>query len=111
MNYLKSDPVRLNEDRNGIIIIDQTRLPNETVYSTITGLDEMYDAISDLAVRGAPCIGVFAGYCMAVLSLHEEEQKYDLGCRHEAGDLLGLSGGNVVSSLKRNCLGEWAARV
>ncbi len=78
MNYLKSDPVRLNEDRNGIIIIDQTRLPNETVYSTITGLDEMYDAISDLAVRGAPCIGVFAGYCMAVLSLHEEEQKYDL---------------------------------
>ena len=66
--YKDTDPVRLSEDRKSIIILDQTKLPGEVVYQSIDTLDGMYDAIKTLAVRGAPCIGVFAGYCMAVLA-------------------------------------------
>ena len=68
LTYKDTDPVRLSEDRKSIIILDQTKLPGEVVYQRIDTLDGMYDAIKTLAVRGAPCIGVFAGYCMAVLA-------------------------------------------
>ena len=68
LTYKDTDPVRLSEDRKSIIILDQTKLPGEVVYQSIDTLDGMYDAIKTLAVRGAPCIGVFAGYCMAVLA-------------------------------------------
>ena len=68
LTYKETDPVRLSDDGESIIVIDQTRLPGEVVSLEIKTLDEMYDAIKSLAVRGAPCIGVFAGYCMAVLA-------------------------------------------
>ncbi len=74
MEYRQSDPVRLNEAGDGIIIIDQTKLPGELKTSLIRESKEMYDAIKTLAVRGAPCIGVFAGYCMAVLASNEEKK-------------------------------------
>ncbi len=67
LEYRESDPVRLSDDRKHIIALDQTRLPGEEVFLEISKRQEMYDAIKTLAVRGAPCIGVFAGYCMAVL--------------------------------------------
>ncbi|MBR1523249.1 MAG: S-methyl-5-thioribose-1-phosphate isomerase [Lachnospiraceae bacterium] len=68
LKYKETDPVRLSDDRSTIIVLDQTKLPDEVVYLNINSLDQMYDAIKTLAVRGAPCIGVFAGYCMAVLA-------------------------------------------
>ena len=77
MEYLKNDPVKLNAAGDRVIIIDQRRLPQETVFLELGSIDEMYDAIKTLAVRGAPCIGVFAGYCMAVLSLAEKDRDSD----------------------------------
>ena len=68
MKYKETDPVRLSDDRESIIIIDQSKLPGEVSYLNISTLEQMYDAIKTLAVRGAPCIGVFAGYCMALLA-------------------------------------------
>ncbi|MCR5651859.1 MAG: S-methyl-5-thioribose-1-phosphate isomerase [Lachnospiraceae bacterium] len=72
MEYLKDDPVKLNETKDAVVIIDQRKLPQETVHLELKTAEEMYDAIKTLAVRGAPCIGVFAGYCMAVLSKGEK---------------------------------------
>jgi methylthioribose-1-phosphate isomerase len=43
-------------------ILDQTRLPHEEVTLTARSADEVTDAIRRLAVRGAPLIGVAAGY-------------------------------------------------
>lgn len=68
IRYKDTDPVRLSKDKHSIIIIDQTKLPSEVEYLEIDKLDDMYDAIKSLAVRGAPCIGIFAGYCMAILA-------------------------------------------
>lgn len=43
-------------------LLDQTRLPTETVYVDITDERQMWDAIKRLVVRGAPAIGVSAAF-------------------------------------------------
>ena len=48
--------------RNELIILDQTKLPAEETYRRCTSWQDVKDAISVLAVRGAPAIGVAAAY-------------------------------------------------
>jgi methylthioribose-1-phosphate isomerase len=43
-------------------LIDQRKLPAELVYIPCRNTQEVFDAIKDLAVRGAPAIGVTAAY-------------------------------------------------
>ncbi len=71
------DNVRLGEDEKSVVIIDQTQLPNRTVYLTLRTAQEMYDAIKLLQVRGAPAIGICAGYCMYALSRQLELTDYE----------------------------------
>lgn len=60
--------IRLQEDGKAVIILDQTKLPNHEEYLTLTNEKQMWEAIKLLQVRGAPAIGVFAGYAIAVLA-------------------------------------------
>ncbi len=60
--------VRLGDDENSVVILDQTLIPNETKYLTLTEAGDMWEAIYQLQVRGAPAIGIFAAYSMAVLA-------------------------------------------
>lgn len=62
---------------NSVVIIDQTKLPNETVYLTLTTPEEMYNAIYLLQVRGAPAIGIFAAYSLSVLANGIEAGDFD----------------------------------
>lgn len=66
-NYL-SDHVRLGEDLTSVVILDQTLLPNEVKHLTLRTPEEMFEAIRLLRVRGAPAIGICAGYCLAALA-------------------------------------------
>src|SRR5262249_19046147 len=43
-------------------LLDQTRLPEEVVYRDCRDLEQVREAICQLAVRGAPAIGVSAAY-------------------------------------------------
>lgn len=61
--------VGLSADGKRVRILDQTRLPGEEVYKEISSPRECYDAIRRLEVRGAPCIGIFAGYALYVLAM------------------------------------------
>jgi methylthioribose-1-phosphate isomerase len=49
---------------NGQVVqlLDQTKLPLEQVYVDVTNEKQMWHAIRDLVVRGAPAIGVAAGF-------------------------------------------------
>ena len=51
---------------NSVTIIDQTRLPHQEVYLEISDYRDMVSAIKDLKVRGAPAIGIAAGYGVAL---------------------------------------------
>ena len=66
--------VRLGDDCESVIILDQTLLPNRVEYLTLREPEEMFEAIRLLRVRGAPAIGICAGYCLAALA----QQRIDL---------------------------------
>ncbi len=51
---------------NKVIIIDQTKLPGSTEFNEITDYRDVVKAIKELKVRGAPAIGVAAGYGIAL---------------------------------------------
>ncbi|MBP1580037.1 MAG: S-methyl-5-thioribose-1-phosphate isomerase [Oscillospiraceae bacterium] len=60
--------VRLSEDENAVEILDQTLLPNRIEYLRLETAEQLYEAIFKLRVRGAPAIGVCAGFGMYVLA-------------------------------------------
>ena len=62
------DNVRLSDDGDSVIIIDQTLLPNEMKYIELKSAEDIYDAIFELKIRGAPAIGICAGYGIYVLA-------------------------------------------
>ncbi len=64
-----SDLVPVEWRNNKLIILDQTKLPQEEVYLEITHYPEVASAIKCLAVRGAPAIGVAAAYGVALGAL------------------------------------------
>jgi methylthioribose-1-phosphate isomerase len=45
-----------------LILLDQTLLPEETVFLTLYTIEEVWEAIRFLKVRGAPAIGIAAAY-------------------------------------------------
>lgn len=64
----KTFTVRLSEDENAVEILDQTLLPNRIEYLRLETAGQIFEAISELRVRGAPAIGVCAGFGMYVLA-------------------------------------------
>ena len=75
-NVTKAVPARLSDDGTAVVCIDQTLLPNETVYLTLSSAEDLWEAIYMLRVRGAPTIGVFAAYAIYVLSLQTKETAF-----------------------------------
>ena len=57
--------------------MDQRKLPNSYEYLTLSTAEEMYDAIKSLAVRGAPAIGICAGYSIYCLAQQIEADNFD----------------------------------
>ena len=64
-----TENVSLTEDGRAVRILDQSLLPGETVRLELSEPEELFEAIASLRVRGAPAIGIFAGYALYVLSL------------------------------------------
>ena len=60
--------VRLAQDESAVEILDQTLLPNRIQYLRLETAEQLYEAIYELRVRGAPAIGVCAGFGMYVLA-------------------------------------------
>jgi len=56
------ETVLLDDENNALVMIDQTLLPNEVKYSHLTTMPEIWEAIYELRVRGAPAIGIAAAY-------------------------------------------------
>lgn len=54
--------VRWNSLHDHLDLLDQRLLPDEVVYLELTASDQVWDAIKQLAVRGAPAIGIAAAF-------------------------------------------------
>ena len=59
-------------------LLDQTRLPSETVYLQCRTAQDVWDAIKRLSVRGAPAIGVAAAYggCIGIQEAIDKTPAY-----------------------------------
>jgi len=68
--------VVLSKDKNCVEIIDQTLLPLEERIISLSTPEEIYDAIYYLKVRGAPAIGICAGYGMYVLAKQIKKEPF-----------------------------------
>ena len=62
-----------------IRIIDQTRLPEEEVWLSLSSVEELAEAISSLRVRGAPALGVAGGLGVALAARQAQESGEDVG--------------------------------
>lgn len=60
--------IRYDKAEERLYIIDQTLLPNEEKEIELRTVEEMIEAIKMLRIRGAPAIGICAGYCMYALA-------------------------------------------
>lgn len=80
-------------------LIDQTRLPVEYVVLDVRTVEEMFDCIRRLAVRGAPAIGVAAafGLLLGVQRLDERDRDDTLGRVKETAAYLAKSRPTAVN--------------
>ena len=59
-NIMHQDTVALDPETEELVILDQTRLPGQTLFLRLSTAEAIYQAIYTLQVRGAPAIGVAA---------------------------------------------------
>lgn len=71
------ETVALDDERKELVIIDQTKLPNETKILHLDKIEEFYDAIYLLQVRGAPAIGVAAAFSIYLAACRIEAESFD----------------------------------
>jgi len=62
---------------NKVVMIDQTKLPNELVFVEYDNYNQVADAIRTLVVRGAPAIGVSGAFGMALAVLQSKTTTKD----------------------------------
>jgi methylthioribose-1-phosphate isomerase len=62
----------------GVVMIDQTRLPHETVFVTCRDYRQVADAIRNMIIRGAPAIGVAAAMGVALGALYSTDLDADM---------------------------------
>jgi len=67
------DIVRYEEDGPKVVLLDQRRLPDEEVELECRSVAEVVVAIRELAIRGAPAIGVAAAYALALADARGED--------------------------------------
>ena len=63
-NFAYFEPIRWTPE--GIVMLDQRRLPGEVIYHTYTDYRDVAKAIKDMVIRGAPAIGVAAAMGIAI---------------------------------------------
>ncbi len=76
-SILDYETVALIDEDDAIEIIDQTLLPGTTKIIRLHTGQEIWDAIYLLQVRGAPAIGVTAGFGLYLLMKHSNAGTYD----------------------------------
>ena len=83
----------------GLMILDQTLLPNEKRYEKITSAEQMWDAIKKLKVRGAPAIGIAAafGVYVEIVRQSPDSRESFLACVGNACKLLSSSRPTAVN--------------
>ena len=90
MDLTPEQIVRYEEAGPRVVLLDQRRLPGEVVELECRSAGEVAAAIRDMAIRGAPAIGVAAAYGVAIAAARGEDVE-------EAAAVLGASRPTAVN--------------
>ena len=81
-----TDPIEWTPE--GVVMLDQLKLPGEVVHHTYTDYREVANAIKNMVIRGAPAIGVAAAMGIALgvqhskaISLEELRAEFPVICK------------------------------
>lgn len=66
----------LRYESGKLTLLDQRELPGKTVYMDCYTLEDVYTAIRDMVVRGAPAIGAAAAFGMHIGAMSEKSVSY-----------------------------------
>ena len=99
MNILTYETVALDENERSLVILDQTKLPNEIKILHLKTQAEIWQAIYSLQVRGAPAIGIAAGFGLYLAALEFNAKNYSEFCEkfHSAKEYLNSSRPTAVN--------------
>ncbi|MEE2673239.1 MAG: S-methyl-5-thioribose-1-phosphate isomerase [Myxococcota bacterium] len=67
----------LRTSAEGVVLLDQRRLPSEEIYRTCTTVEEVATAIEDMVVRGAPAIACTAALGVALAARSSQAASLD----------------------------------
>ena len=76
-NIMNYETVDIDVEKNALLILDQTKLPNEVEILALNDLKDIWNAIYRLQVRGAPAIGVAAAIGIYVVANKIETNIFD----------------------------------
>ena len=68
---------------DGLILIDQTKLPHQEINLSIETVDQLVEAIKSLAVRGAPALGAAGAWGVVVAMRQAAKEKWSNERRNE----------------------------
>lgn len=98
-DIMSYETVELDEQENVVIILDQTKLPNEIKFLHLKNQEDMWQAIYLLQVRGAPAIGVFAAFALYLIAkdIHADTWETFYDSFHKAKEYLNSSRPTAVN--------------
>ncbi len=76
-NIMEYETVALDDDKDALVILDQTKLPGSAELISLHTGEEIWEAIYLLKVRGAPAIGVAAAFGIYLLAKKIQTDDYD----------------------------------
>lgn len=75
----RTEFIRSVEWKQGsITLLDQQKLPHETIFLELTKIEDVWEAIHSLKVRGAPAIGITAAFGLALWASQYTDQNIDV---------------------------------
>ncbi len=76
-NIMSYETVSLDDEKNALVILNQTKLPYEVEIMNLTEQKDIWNAIYLLQVRGAPAIGVAAGFGVYLAAKRIQADTYE----------------------------------
>ncbi len=98
-SIMSYETVALDEENHALVIIDQTKLPGQVKMLHLTEQKDIWQAIYLLQVRGAPAIGVAAGFGLYLAARRIQADSFEDFYRqlHEAKEYLNSSRPTAVN--------------
>jgi methylthioribose-1-phosphate isomerase len=90
LTFYEQRTIKWDPQRNSVVMIDQTLLPNELSFVECFDVASVVDAIKTMKIRGAPAIGVAGAMGLALSVVHSKARTKNDLLRELEADVIAL---------------------